>query len=158
MAALEHKEEIVIRPYEESNWESVEKIHDSARKIELDLAGLSAAFVPLKEAAVNEGLFDYNVDVALINGKVVGFSAYDEGELAWLYVDQKLARRGIGKRLVEKALEKEPGIDSIEVLCGNLPAKKLYEKMGFKLDSTESGKMPGNESFKVTVWCLKRDL
>lgn len=39
MSDCEVKEEIMIRPYEEKDWGSVEKIHDSARKVELSLAG-----------------------------------------------------------------------------------------------------------------------
>ncbi len=149
--------EIKIRPYEKKDWQRLMEIHDSSRKAELFLAGLDDAFVPLEKAALNEGLFDYTVDVALVEEKVTGFSAYNEKELAWLYVDPEYMRMGIGKSLIKSALEKEKGINLVEVLAGNFPARSLYEKMGFKLASTESGSMPGNESFKVTVWCMKRE-
>ena len=38
----------------------------------------------------------------------------------------------------------------LEVLTGN-PAKELYLHKGFKFSKHESGKMPGNEAFKVEV-------
>ncbi len=150
-------EKIVLRPYDKDDWKRIAEIHDSARKIELKLAKLEEAFVPLERAAKNEGLFDYAVEVAVLNKKVVGFSAYNNKELAWLYIDPDYMHRGIGKKLVESVLEKEKGISSVEVLLGNFPARNLYEKMGFKLVSTESGSMPGNESFRVIVWCMKRE-
>ena len=151
-----HSEKITVRPYGKNDWLRLTEIHDSARKIELHLANLDDAFVPLEKAAENEGLFDYTVDVALLGEKIAGFSAYSDEELAWLYVDPAYARRGVGRALIEEALRNEPGINSVEVLVGNLPARKLYEKTGFELVSTESGQMPGNESFKVTVWCMKK--
>lgn len=147
---------ILIKPYKEQYFSALEEIHDSARKIELDLAGLSEAFVPLKEAAVKEGLFDYHVDVALVDDAPVGFVAYSEEELAWLYVAPKQMKQGIGSRLVEHALVQMPSIHSIEVLVGNEPARRLYEKMNFQVMETLSGAMPGNEAFQVTVYCMER--
>ena len=56
----------------EEDWTAIEEIHDAARRLELEKAGLPEAFVPLKEAAVSEGLFDYQIDVALLEKTVVG--------------------------------------------------------------------------------------
>ncbi len=150
------KEKIVIRPYTEEDWTAIEEIHDTARKLELEKAGLPEAFVPLKEEAVSEGLFDYQIDVALLEKTVVGFCAYTEEELAWLYVSPKQMRTGIGRQLIQHALGKEPGIRYIEVLLGNEPAKCLYEKMGFEVTEILSGQMPGNESFAVRVYSMER--
>ena len=36
---------MLIRPYETRDWEAIQAIHDEARKIELRLAGLDAAFL-----------------------------------------------------------------------------------------------------------------
>ena len=94
-------EEIEIRPYKESDWAELARIHDSARLVELEWAGLSNAFLPFSEAAVREHLFDYSVCVALLKGLVCGFAAYSHEELAWLYVDPAHARRGIGKALLQ---------------------------------------------------------
>ena len=135
----EGREDILIQPYCEQHWSQIEAIHDAARRIELEQAGLPEAFVPLKEAAKKEGLFDYRVDVALLNGKAVGFCAYTEEELAWLYVAPEQMRKGIGQRLIKHALCQEPGIRYIEVLFGNEPAKRLYEKMGFQVKEVLSG-------------------
>ena len=91
---------IAIRPYRPEDWRQIEQIHDASRKIELSLAGLLDAFLPLAVAAEREGLFDYNVRVAVSRGVVCGFVAYTEDELAWLYVDPTHMRQGIGRSLV----------------------------------------------------------
>ena len=71
------------------------KTDGCARKIELKLAGLVKAFLPLKVAAEREGLFDYpGLFVAEKGSEVVGFAACTEDELAWLYVDPEYMRRG----------------------------------------------------------------
>ena len=148
---------ILIRPYEARDWPAIEAIHDAARPMELKNAALEGAFVPLKQAAVSEGLFDYTVAVAERDGKVVGFVAYTPEELAWLYVAPGCMRQGIGTALVRHALERRDGPMTLEVLVGNEPARRLYERCGFRLTDTVTGRMPGNEQFRVTVWCMAHE-
>ena len=148
---------IMIRDYCKDDWPRLQSIHDAARKDELRLAGLNEAFLPLAVAAEAEGLFDYTVRVAQLEGTTAGFSAFTEGELAWLYVDPALSRRGVGTRLVQDALERLERPVTIEVLAGNEPARRLYERCGFRLVETVSGRMPGNESFSVTCHVLRLD-
>lgn len=62
------------------------------------------AFIPLAQAAIDEGLFDYTVIVAQLDYNVVGFIAYSEDEIAWLYVDHSAMPQGVGKRLVKYAI------------------------------------------------------
>ncbi len=148
---------LTIRNYEQTDWNEIKGIHDGARKIELELAGLSDAFLPLETAAEREGLFEYpGLFVAELEHTVAGFAACTEEELAWLYVDPEKMRRGIGRSLTEYALKKFPGISYVEALKGNEPARKLYENFGFTVTNTETGQMPGNEDFTVEVYVLKR--
>ena len=146
-----------IRPYIPSDYESICRVHDAARKIELSLASLDEAFLPFSVAAVREDFFDYpHIDVAIVNNQIVGFSAYTDEELAWLYVLPDKHRQKIGSTLVESALQTEPMISEIEVLCGNEPAKQLYSKFDFCETKIIEGVMPGNESFPVKVYCMHR--
>ncbi len=148
---------MIIRRYEENDFAAIERIHDSARKIELHLAGLDDAFLPLKIAAEREDLFDYpGLFVAERDGKIVGFTACDEEELAWLYVEPALFRNGIGRALSMYAMEQFPGIGSIEALKGNEPARRLYEGLGFEVRGIIHGRMPGNETFEVDVYDLRK--
>lgn len=151
------KNEIIIRLYEEADFERLTEIHDPARKNELFLAGLSAAFIPLSIAAVEEDLFSYEVYVAEYGGIVVGFIAFNKDEIAWLYVDVNYSHKGIGKSLVDFALHRVGTKVSIEVLKGNFPAISLYSSVGFEIAETLTGKMPGNEQFSVTVHVMKRE-
>lgn len=147
----------VIRNYNKFDWNAVERIHDRARKIELKLAGLDEAFLPLAIAAEREGLFDYpGLFVAERDDEVVGFAACTEDELAWLYVDPENMRTGIGRMLSEYALNQFPGIRYIEALKGNEPALMLYKSLGFQLNGIKKGQMPGNEDFTVEVYELRR--
>ena len=132
-------------------------IHDAARQTELALAGLPDAFLPLEIAAQREGLFSYTLRVAELDGQAAGFAAFTNDELAWLYVDPALARRGVGRALVEHALTEMGRLVSIEVLSGNAPALALYEGCGFHRRKNLSGRMPGNEAFPVTVHVLELD-
>lgn len=150
---------LIIRDYSEADWSAIERIHDAARKTELALAGLDAAFLPLKIAAEREDLFDYPaLVVAEEDGEVVGFSAFTDEELAWLYVAPERMRQGIGRALSEYALKRFPTIRYIEALKGNIPALRLYESLGFTMKEIVSGKMPGNEEFRVQVYSLERDI
>ena len=148
---------VVIRDYRKEDWPGLQTIHDAARKNELRLAGLEEAFLPLSIAAESEGLFEYTVRVARLGDTAAGFSAFAEDELAWLYVDPALSRRGIGTRLVRDALAHMGRPVTLEVLVGNEPARRLYERCGFRLTETVSGRMPGNESFSVTCHVLQLD-
>ena len=146
---------VTIVPYEPSFWCDLEQIHDPARMQELTFAGLEAAFLPLSIAALREDLFDYNLYVAKFNETAVGFVAFTEDELAWLYVRPDHQRQGIGRALAEFAMaHMTDGEKSVEVLCGNEPARNLYRSLGFMKESIVHGRMPGNEEFKVTVWSL----
>ena len=67
-------------------------------------------------------------------------------------------RMGIGRQLVAHALDTEKSIHYIEVLFGNEPAKRLYESFGFSTREIMSGKMPGNERFRVSVYGMYREI
>ncbi|WP_461615661.1 GNAT family N-acetyltransferase [Clostridium sp. Marseille-QA1073] len=143
---------IIVREYKTQDWSRIEEIHDCARKIELQFAGLEDAFIPLDQAAIDEGLFDYTVVV----GQLVGFVAYSKDEIAWIYVDPSAMRQGIGKSLVKHVIENTTCRPlMLEALVGNEPALRLYEAMGFEAVEILSGSMPGNESFKVSIHSMQ---
>ena len=144
-----------IRPYDSADWPRLCAIHDAARKNELRLAGLEDAFLPLAIAAQREDLFQYELAVAELDGQAAGFAAWLERELAWLYVDPALARRGVGRALVHHALSRMGRPASIEVLSGNEPALALYQSCGFRETEILFGQMPGNEGFAVAVHVLE---
>ena len=148
---------LIIRPYRPEDFPSIERVHDRARRVELRYAGLEDAFLPLRIAAEREDLFAYpGLFVAELGGKITGFAACTQEELAWLYVDPAHFRKGVGRTLAEHALQRFPGIRHVEVLSGNAPAQALYARLGFVTAATERGRMPGNEAFSVQVDCMER--
>lgn len=143
-----------IRSYIKSDWNDLCKVHDLARSDELKSASLESAFLPLEVAAKREGLFEYEILVADCGNEVQGFIAYDDEEIAWLYVNPKMYRKGVGKALVEKALALSNASFTIEVLEGNSSALNFYKRCGFNEVGMDSGLMPGNENYTVTVHLL----
>lgn len=150
---------ISIRVYEDRDWDDICRIHDAARVGELRGAGLLEAYLDLADTYENEGLFDDEVWVAELGGRVVGFIAgsasEDGGEITWMYVDPDLHRRGIGRALVEHFVARCGGPVELEVLEGN-SARAFYEATGFVLEATTTGKLAGNEAFTATGHTLVR--
>lgn len=150
---------IRIEKYDTRYWNEMCQIHDEARRIELEYASLEDAFLPLETASEEEGLFEYkHIDVALQDDHAVGFCAYSEEEIAWLYVLPEKMRHGIGRQLVAHALDTESALYYVEALLGNEPAKRLYESFGFTVKEVLSGHMPGNERFPVKVYSMYRNI
>ncbi|MFY7854993.1 MAG: GNAT family N-acetyltransferase [Rubrivivax sp.] len=150
-----HHATATIRPYAAHDWPRLCNIHDAARRNELAAAKLDAAFLPLHVAGPREGLFDYDVRVAEVDGTVLGFAAFSPDELAWLYVDPAASGRGIGTALIRAVLAENGCAMTAEVLEGNVAALGVYRKAGFEFVAREQGQMPGNEDFSVTVNVLR---
>ncbi|WP_145031592.1 GNAT family N-acetyltransferase [Caulifigura coniformis] len=136
-----------IRPYEPSDWRRLCEIHDPARRDELRAFGQPEAFVPLEQAAGNEGLFDSDLFVAEIDGGVEGFVGLKSDEVTWLYVSPARYREGIGRALLRHAIAASGPETRIEVLEGNAAALALYLSEGFVIRERAEGKLVGNESF-----------
>ena len=99
-------DKLEIREYHEVDFDRLCQIHDQARKRELEAANLSEAFKSLKIAAYEEDLFSYNIYVGQKDKKVIGFVAFSDDELAWLYVDPSFQKQGVGSKLTEFSLNK----------------------------------------------------
>jgi GNAT superfamily N-acetyltransferase len=60
------------------------------------------AFLSLAATFENEGLFEGEVLVACDDETVVGFIAFADDEVTWLYVSPDYYRQGIGKKLLRR--------------------------------------------------------
>ena len=146
---------MILRTYTPSDWPRLCEIHDQARLIELHGAGLLSAFLTLEQTAQNEGLFDGDLIVAEAEGLVLGFAAFSEGELTWLYVDPQHQRKGVGKALIRHVIAACQGEVETEVLVGNDGALALYLGEGFQVISRTDGKLAGNERFAASGYTLR---
>jgi len=146
---------ISVRPYEPRDWDAICRIHDAARPEELRTTVGLEAYLDLASTYEAEGLFDGEVWVAELDGEVAGFVAGTPDEITWMYVDPGAQRRGVGRALVAHVLERATGPVRLEVLDGN-PAIGFYERLGFVVESTTTGRLAGNETFGATghtmVW------
>ncbi|UFJ39080.1 GNAT family N-acetyltransferase [Brevibacillus humidisoli] len=145
-----------IRSYKPEDWQRLCEIHDSSRLDELRLTVGTEAFLSLQQTAETEGLFEGRLDVAELNGLVVGFVAYDDEELTWLYVDPLYYRKGVGRNLLRHAIANAGPVFHSNVLEGNRPALQLYLSEGFIVVERMEGRLVGNEAFPASGYLLKR--
>lgn len=137
-------DEILIRPYDATDWPAVCRIHDAARVQELSTGGVDArAFRPMVDVAEADGFIDSVTAVACVKGAVVGFVSWNVDYLSWLYVDPAAQRLGIGGRLLDHALGHiGPGAWT-NMIAGNEPALALYRRAGLEIVWTRPGDCDG---------------
>ena len=105
-----------IREYvHQLDWNNICIIHDSARIIELDGSVSEKAFIPLADCYKEEELFDSSIFIGEQNNETIGFVAFNEHEITWLYVDPKFFRNGYGRRLLDFALQKTSKLSLIHI-------------------------------------------
>jgi ribosomal protein S18 acetylase RimI-like enzyme len=148
---------IQLRKYNPEDWDAIADIHDRARLDELRASVGVEAFLSLAATFENEGLFEGEVWVACDNETVVGFIAFADDEVSWLYVSPDYYRQGIGKKLLRHAIDRCGKTVSTSVLSGNDAALHLYLSEGFKFMETKTGKLNGNESFPANGHILELD-
>ncbi|MGG4168912.1 GNAT family N-acetyltransferase [Rossellomorea vietnamensis] len=74
---------------------------------------------------------EFQVDLALINGKVVGMAAYNDTEISQLYIHAEYQGLGIGQMLLDKAKAMSIGRLTLYTFEVNENAQRFYEKNGF---------------------------
>jgi GNAT superfamily N-acetyltransferase len=110
---------IQLRNYHPEDWDAIAVIHDRARLDELKASVGVKAFLSLAATFENEGLFEGEVWVACDRETVVGFVAFADDEVTWLYVSPDYYRQGIGRKLLRQAIARCGQTVSTSVLSGN---------------------------------------
>jgi ribosomal-protein-alanine N-acetyltransferase len=122
-----------IRDYTPADWPHVCRIHDAARAQELALGGVDLrAFRPMVDAAEGDEFFVSTTVVACSEDRVVGFISWNGTYISWLYVEPFAQGRGIGKRLLDYALQHIGPEAWTNMLTGNTPALRLYQVAGME--------------------------
>ena len=78
---------------------------------------------------------------AIENGKIIGYTGYryvsEEAHITTLAVDKKSRKKGIGTALIGQLIKdaKAQGLKKLylDVRQSNIPAQKIYRKLGFKV-------------------------
>ena len=123
---------ITYRAYQNADWPAICRIHDRARPDELKGSCDPRAFIPIEQDPEVEDLKRSQKFVACDANKVVGFSAVDEKYVSFLYVDPDYYSQGIGRKLLQMAVDAIGEKAWTIVLDGNQRAIGLYESEGFK--------------------------
>ena len=135
---------LTIRPYMETDWATVCQIHDAARVQELAAGGVDPrAFRAMTEAAEADEFFDSETAVACLGDRVADFVSWNGPYITWLYVDPSSHRRGIGRGLLERALQRIGPEAWTNMIAGNGPALALYRQAGFEIVRERPGDCEG---------------
>jgi RimJ/RimL family protein N-acetyltransferase len=153
------QQRVQILPIAQEHIESYHQCLDSVARERLYLAWVQAPPLDSTRAFVLSNIAaDVPQFVAVIDGEVVGWCDISplrhagfqhRGELG-MGVHKRYRRLGMGQQLVARAIEKakERGLERIEleVFASNVPARKLYEKMGFVTEGVKkkARKMDGD--------------
>lgn len=144
--------EIVLRSAQADDIEAVHAVFAAACRTAL-------SFLPVLHSAAQDRAFlagvidDYDVSVAIADGRVAGFLALGPGRVEHLYVDPEHWRRGIGTRLLRAAQTARPGGLDLWVFQRNVAAIAFYERHGFRVAETTDGE--GNDEREpdaLMVW------
>ncbi|WML39695.1 GNAT family N-acetyltransferase [Neobacillus sp. OS1-2] len=75
----------------------------------------------------------YQIDLAIMDDKVVGMIAYNDREINQLYIHIDYQGIGIGQTLLDKVKEHSSGGLTLYTFEVNETAQRFYEKNGFKI-------------------------
>jgi ribosomal-protein-alanine N-acetyltransferase len=103
--------------------------------------------------------------VALLEGEVVGYGGawlvVDEAHITTVAVAEDHRRKGIGKALMLRILEKAKGegmvCSSLEVRAGNEAAITMYEALGYETITRRKGYYPDNREDALVMWLYRLD-
>ncbi len=135
---------ITIRAYTESDWDTVARIHDSARLDELRLSVGVEAFLDLAATYDSEGLFDGDVWVAELDGEVAGFIAFSDDEITWTYVHPVAYRRGVGRMLLRHILARGHRRGRADGVGRELPRAEPVRERGIRPAGNQD-RIPGRQ-------------
>ncbi|MEK2461622.1 GNAT family N-acetyltransferase [Lactobacillus gasseri] len=127
---------MLIRKYEDSDFDQLCHVMDRARMQELNTANMEQVFIQLRDAPYLGYLLKCKIYVVINGERLVGFVGLRPHELSFLYVEPTFQNHGVGKKLIEFALKRLERPIKLEVFTDNFAAKTLYEKYGFKVVKT----------------------
>ncbi|MFQ3625912.1 GNAT family N-acetyltransferase [Lactobacillus johnsonii] len=130
-------EEVMIRKYKNMDYVQLCQVHDQARMQELIVGNAVDLYAPLEVALYKEELFSETLYVAEVDKQVVGFVAFRENELGYIYVLNEFQGKGIGGKLLDTVIPYLERPAFLEVFPTNIKAKRLYRSRGFVEETKE---------------------
>lgn len=150
---------LTIRDYAPSDWPRLCEIHDAARRRELALAGLEAAFLPLETAGGARGAFRLHRHRRLSRGQRAGGLRRPSRTANW--PGSMWTRPSLAAASAARWRRRPCGAWTLRAWtwrCSAATPRPLRSTARWASGpvARESGHMPGNEGFAVTVDVLSR--
>ncbi len=135
---------ITIRPYFESDWEAVCRVHDRAQPGEFVESNNQYSLIPLADNKNICQIFPvcYRF-VACDRHQVVGVIAAYQHYITLLYVDPDYQNQRIGKRLLKVIINIIASPVWTVVIADNYRARQFYQRQGFQETNTFDGEILG---------------
>jgi len=126
---------IIIRKYEEKDREKLAEIwYEASRQNHSFIS--EELLIKQKGEVLSKYLPEAESWVAVGNDEVLGFISLLDKYIGGLFISPIHQRKGIGTLLIDK-VKSEKGSLAVGVYEKNLPARKFYEKLGFKYVNKE---------------------
>jgi ribosomal protein S18 acetylase RimI-like enzyme len=146
-----------IRPYRNDDWDTIRTIYDAAKPDEMrgSIQNL-LAILPLAEDTRRQRLFrESTITVAEDVGRVIGFAGHKEHYISWMFVHPRHRRQGVAIALLREMLPRLGRPVTLNVGKNNIPARRLYDELGFVVERDFIGQWDNGES--VAVLTLRLD-
>ena len=122
-----------IRNYHESDHNRVMEIYGQSKLDELKFEVEDFDFLALEKDGMRYTQFIDSDIYVYEDLDIVGYGVHFGAEIRALFVHPSMRGKGIGVTLLEHLLSKIHGPASLYIAASNYPAKKLYQKYGFKV-------------------------
>ncbi|QNL51920.1 GNAT family N-acetyltransferase [Olivibacter sp. SDN3] len=124
--------DIIIRGYENKDWENVCDIFTKAKPEEFRGVIAGENILPLQKDAEILKLFqNSDIYVAEMYNNVIAFAGYSKYLISFLFVNPEYCRRGVATKLLQHILPMIGNQAWLLVLKTNLAAISLYNRFGF---------------------------
>ena len=120
-----------IRPFRDNDFPAILDIYANSKLDELRFESEEFELLPLEDDRVRLAELKESDIYVYDDGGVIGYGALFGSEVRALFVCPSARGKGIGKSLLGFVLLKVKGTASLYVVKTNIPAKRLYNNVGF---------------------------
>jgi ribosomal protein S18 acetylase RimI-like enzyme len=134
-----------MRSYRSEDWVAVCEIYNLSKPDEL-LGAVDPSSIPRLEADPDMQALFRGSEILVVEdtGHVAGFGGSRGSFITWLFVHPAFRRRGIATALIRNMLARLKAPVTLNVMASNIPARALYESVGFSVEREFQGTFQGN--------------
>ena len=133
-----------LRSYRSDDWMAVCEIYNLSKPEELLGVVDSGSILPLEADPDMRALFrGSQILVAEHSDRIAGFGGNRGSLITWLFVHPGFRRRGVATALVRDMLARLQQPITLNVMVSNIPARALYERLGFSVEREFEGNFQG---------------